>query len=82
LPRDGREGAAVTMAGKPPISDRRQPEITLLVGAAVSIFVAFGMMARVPLMEIQMGWLGALTLAMLLILLASGLALWRVTKFT
>ena len=54
----------------------------LLVGAAVSIFVAFGMMARVPHMEIQMGWLGALTLAMLLILLASGLALWRVTKFT
>jgi hypothetical protein len=36
----------------------------------------------VPHMEIHMGWLIALSLAMLLVLLAAGLALWRVTKFT
>jgi drug/metabolite transporter (DMT)-like permease len=54
----------------------------LLVAAATSIFVAFGAMARVPHMEIQMGWLIGLGLAMLLVLLAAGIALWRVTKFT
>jgi glucose uptake protein GlcU len=54
----------------------------LLVSGATFIFVVLGVMARVPHMEIQMGWLLALTLAMLLVLLAAGLALWRVTKFT
>jgi len=54
----------------------------LLVGGATSIFVAFGVMARVPQMVIQMGWLVGLGLAMLLVLLAGGIALWRVTKFT
>jgi hypothetical protein len=54
----------------------------LLVAAATSIFVAFGKMAHLPHMEIQMGWLTGLSLAMLLVLLAAGFALWRVTKFT
>ena len=53
----------------------------LLVCAATLIFAALGAMARVPQMEIHMGWLIALSLAMLLVLLAAGLALWRVTKF-
>jgi drug/metabolite transporter (DMT)-like permease len=53
----------------------------LIVGASL-IFVLLGAMARVPQMEIQMGWLVALTLAMLLVLVAAGLALWRITKFT
>jgi hypothetical protein len=39
-------------------------------------------MARVPHMEIQVGWLVILSLTMLAVLLAAGLALWRVTKFT
>ncbi len=54
----------------------------LLVAAATFIFFALGRMARVPHMEIQMEWLVALSLAMLLVLLAAGLALWRVTKFS
>ena len=54
----------------------------LLVSAAIFIFAAFGAMARVPHMEIHMGWLVTLSLAMLLVLLAAGLALWRVTKFS
>jgi hypothetical protein len=33
-------------------------------------------------MEIHLGWLAGLSLAMLLVLFAAGLALWRVTKFT
>ena len=54
----------------------------LLVAGATFIFVAFGAMAHIPQMEIQMGWLIGLSLAMLVVLVAAGLALWRVTRFT
>ncbi len=54
----------------------------LLIATAVSIFVAFGILARIPHMEIHMGWLVALSLAMLLVLVAAGVSLWRVTRFT
>ena len=54
----------------------------LLIAAAVTIFAVLGGMARIPHMEIQMGWLLALSLAMIAALVAAGLALWRVTKFT
>ncbi len=53
----------------------------LLVGGATAIFIGFGAMAGVPHMEIQTGWLIALTLAMVLVLVAAGIALWRLTKF-
>jgi hypothetical protein len=39
-------------------------------------------MAHIPQMEIHMGWLIGLSLAMLIVLIAAGLALWRVTRFT
>ena len=54
----------------------------LLVATATVIFVVLGWMARVPRMEIHMGWLAALSAAMLLVLVAAGFALWRLTKFT
>jgi drug/metabolite transporter (DMT)-like permease len=54
----------------------------LLVSAATFIFAAFGAMARVPHMEIQTGWLVTLSMGMMVVLLAAGLALWRVTKFS
>ena len=54
----------------------------LLIAGAVIIFTGFGAMARVPAMEIQMGWLVVLSAAMLLVLIAGGLALWRITRFT
>jgi hypothetical protein len=54
----------------------------LLIAGAIVLFVWFGAMARVPAMEIQMGWLAALSVAMLLVLVAGGIALWRVTQFT
>ncbi len=54
----------------------------LLVVGATAIFAALGAIARIPQMEIRMGWLGALSLAMLLVLFAGGLALWRLTKFS
>jgi drug/metabolite transporter (DMT)-like permease len=53
----------------------------LLITAAILIFAGFGAMAQVPHLEIQIGWLVALSVAMLLVLVASGLALWRVTRF-
>lgn len=54
----------------------------LMVAAATLIFVLLGAMARIPQMEIQMGWLIGLSLAMLIVLIAAGVALWRVTRFT
>jgi drug/metabolite transporter (DMT)-like permease len=54
----------------------------LLVGGATFLFVGFGAMAQVPQMEMQFEWLVGLTLAMLLVLLGAGFALWRVTRFT
>ncbi|MGC2661459.1 MAG: GRP family sugar transporter [Bryobacteraceae bacterium] len=54
----------------------------VLVGGATLFFVLIGTMARVPHMDIQMGWLFALTAAMLVMLAAGCIALWRVTRFT
>jgi len=53
----------------------------LLIGGATLVFAAFGFMASIPEMEIHWGWLAALTSAMLLVLLAGGVALWRITRF-
>jgi hypothetical protein len=53
----------------------------LLISAATLIFVGLGVIARVPHMEIQMGWLFALTAAMLVMLIGGCIALWRVTRF-
>lgn len=54
----------------------------VLIGAALLIFGALGAMVRAPRMEIQMAWLAALSLAMLIVLIAGGLALRRVTGFS
>jgi drug/metabolite transporter (DMT)-like permease len=53
----------------------------LLIGGATLTFAAFGLMASIPGMEIHWGWLAALTSAMLLVLVAGGVALWRITRF-
>jgi len=60
----------------------RTPTDWLFIAAAIFIFAALGAMARVPEMEIGMGWLAALSLAMLAVLVAGGVALWRITKFS
>ena len=54
----------------------------LIVLAATCIFVVFGALARVPHMHIEVKSLVALSLAMVVVLLASGLALWRLTRFS
>jgi len=53
----------------------------LLIGGATLIFAAFGLMATIPEMEIHWGWLTALTSGMLIVLVAGGVALWRITRF-
>lgn len=71
------------MEGRDPGSQPRREGLDwLIVIGATCIFAAFGAMARIPHMQIQMPWLISLSVAMLLVLLVSGLALWRVTKFT
>lgn len=54
----------------------------LVIVGATLVFAVLGAMARIPHMEIRMGWLITLTLAMLLVLIACGLALWRITRFS
>jgi drug/metabolite transporter (DMT)-like permease len=52
-----------------------------LVVGATSVFVAFGALAVIPHMEFNWVWLVGLTSAMLVILVACGITLWRVTGF-
>jgi len=53
----------------------------LLIGIATCVFIGFGAMARLPHMDLQWGWLVALTGAMLLVLIAGVMMLWRITRF-
>ena len=70
------------MEGRDPITRSRRTGVDwLIVLSSTCIFGAFAAIARLPHMQIQMVWLIALTSAMVLVLLGSGLALWRVTKF-
>jgi drug/metabolite transporter (DMT)-like permease len=52
-----------------------------LVVAATVVFVAFGALAVIPHMELNWIWLGGLASAMLVVLVACGIMLWRVTRF-
>jgi hypothetical protein len=63
-------------------NDTRSVIDWLLIGAATLIFAAFGFMANIPDMEIHWEWLAALTSVMLLIVVAGGIALWRITRFS
>jgi len=53
---------------------------TLVVGAT-GVFVAFGLIARVPSLAVSWGWAGGLVIAMLALLFGTGLLLWRTTRF-
>jgi hypothetical protein len=52
-----------------------------LVVAATSIFIAFGALAVIPHMEISGIWLAGLAFAMLVVLVACGIMMWRITGF-
>jgi glucose uptake protein GlcU len=54
----------------------------LMIATATLIFVGLGVLAHIPRMQIQTGWLALFAVAMLAVLAAGGVALWRITKFT
>jgi len=59
----------------------RRPLDWLLVIAATSVFIIFAAMARVPQMAFQWAPALFLTAVLFLVLIISGLALWRTTRF-
>jgi len=60
---------------------RRTAADWLLIAGATLIFVGLGALARTPRIEIQAGWLGLFAAALAAVLVAGGVALWRVTRF-
>jgi hypothetical protein len=44
------------------------------------VFVGFGVMARVPALGIQWGWVVGLSVTMVALLVATGMLLWRTTR--
>lgn len=53
----------------------------LLILGTSGVFVALALMARLPHMDISLGWAAALVIAMLLLLATCGISLWRTTRF-
>ena len=54
----------------------------LLLAAASLIILCFGVQARVPEMHVNWTAMAALVVAMLVLLIGSGVALWRLTRFS
>jgi drug/metabolite transporter (DMT)-like permease len=54
----------------------------VLLAGASAIIIAFAVNARIPELHLNWGWMTVLVAAMGVLLVASGLALWRLTKFT
>jgi len=53
----------------------------LLILGTTALFVVLGTMARLPRMEIGLGWASILAAAMLVLLSSCAIALWRTTRF-
>lgn len=53
----------------------------LLILGTTALFAGLAIMARLPHMDIALGWAAALTVAMLALLATCGVALWRTTRF-
>ena len=61
-------------------SDRTLLDWILILGTT-ALFVVLAVMARLPHLDIAIGWAVALTIAMLALLATCGIALWRTTRF-
>ncbi|MGC1414913.1 MAG: GRP family sugar transporter [Candidatus Acidiferrum sp.] len=72
---------ATDASGQPAVPARRTWLDWLLVIAATGIFFTLAVFARAPNLALNWPALAALAAAMLIFLLACGLALWRVTRF-
>ncbi|MFZ1138054.1 MAG: GRP family sugar transporter [Candidatus Sulfotelmatobacter sp.] len=80
---EGREMTGREMEGKPFAagpSGRTFLDWLLILGAT-GIFAGLAVMARLPHMDIALGWAIALAIAMLALLATCGIALWRTTRF-
>ena len=53
----------------------------LLILITTGLFAVLAAMAKLPHMDISLGWAAALTIAMLTLLATCGIALWRTTRF-
>jgi drug/metabolite transporter (DMT)-like permease len=78
-----REWTRARMAGNhsPDEKVRRTWLDWLIVAAATAIIGAFAMMARPPQIAVRGAWVAILIVAMLSMLVVSGMALWRTTRF-
>ena len=76
--RAGMEGRE--MAGASGATARTSLDWLLILGTT-GLFVALATMAKIPHMDIGLGWAVALTVAMLALLATCGIALWRTTRF-
>ena len=63
------------------VSNSRTVLDWLLILGTTAMFVALATIARLPSMEIGMTWAVALTVTMLVLMGACGVALWRTTRF-
>jgi hypothetical protein len=63
------------------VSNSRTALDWLLIVGTTALFVALAVIARLPGVEIGTGWAIALTLAMVVLLAACGISLWRTTRF-
>jgi drug/metabolite transporter (DMT)-like permease len=54
----------------------------LLVGGVTAIFVALAAMARLPRVDMDLKWAAVVSVAMLVLLVGCGIALWRTTRFS
>ncbi len=54
----------------------------ILIGGVTAIFAGLASDARLPRMDIDLRWAAAVSLAMLLLLVGCGVALWRTTRFS
>ena len=70
---EGREFEAAT--------NRRTLLDWVLIAGTTGIFIALAAVARLPRVDIHLGWAAVITAAMLALLGTCGIALWRTTRF-
>jgi glucose uptake protein GlcU len=74
-----RERGAGSVAGR--TGFRRTWVDWLIVAGATAVIVGFAAVTQAPRMAVHWGWVAGLALAMLVLLVTCGLALWRTTRF-
>jgi drug/metabolite transporter (DMT)-like permease len=80
---EGREMASGTAGARPFAATPNSRTLLdwLLILVTTGLFAVLATMARLPHMDIALGWAVGLTVAMLALLTTCGIALWRTTRF-